>query len=93
MLTYVNITAMNRIDVVGSRPTHPNKEIEAAVKYAEANGWRYKAVGKSSHAWGRLLCPFPDTTGCRLSVWSTPQSPEDHAKRIRREVAKCPHKS
>ena len=76
---------------MASRPTHPNKEVEAAIAYAEAKGWRYKAAGKSAHAWGRLLCPFADTTGCRMSVWSTPMSPEDHAKRIRRKAETCPH--
>lgn len=76
---------------MGSRPTHPNKEIEAAVTYAEAKGWRYKAAGKSAHAWGKFLCPFADRSGCHVFVWSTPKRPESHAKEIRRTVGKCPH--
>lgn len=76
---------------MAARPIHPNKEIEAAIQYAEAKGWRYKASGKSAHAWGRLLCAFADRGGCQMSVWSTPASPEDHAKAIRRKAEKCPH--
>lgn len=76
---------------MGSRPTHPNKEIEAAIKYAESKGWRYKAPGKSAHAWGRLLCSLADRDGCQMSVWSTPKNPENYAKQIRREADKCAH--
>ena len=36
------------------RPRHPNKEIESAVKYAEAHGWEY--VRQGSHVWGVLHC-------------------------------------
>ena len=40
------------------RKKHPNKEIEAALKHAEENGWLVQKSGKSSHAWGKLLCPY-----------------------------------
>jgi hypothetical protein len=73
------------------RPRHPNKEIEAAVKYAEERGWRFIEPGGSAHAWGRLFCPHNDRDGCRMSVWSTPRSPENHARQIRRVVARCSH--
>jgi hypothetical protein len=75
---------------VGSRPTHPSKEIEAAVAYAEAQGWRWRKV--KGHAWGTLLCARHDRDGCFIFVWSTPRSPENHAKQIRRGVDRCPHK-
>ena len=37
---------------------HPNKEIQAALKYAEQKGWVIKVGG--SHAWGKILCPYKD---------------------------------
>ena len=37
------------------RSTHPNKEVEEALKYAERQGWRIEVGG--SHAWGKLYCP------------------------------------
>ncbi len=73
------------------RKKHPNKEIEAAIKFAESRDWRYHKTGKSAHAWGRLLCGFHNTEGCALSVWSTPRNPEVHAMQIIRRVKHCPH--
>ena len=32
---------------MAKRPKHPNKEIEAAILYAEKNGWIYKDSGKN----------------------------------------------
>lgn len=40
------------------RAKHPNKDIEAAMAFAEKNGWLFKDTGRSSHAWGKLLCPL-----------------------------------
>jgi hypothetical protein len=37
---------------MADRSKHPNKDIEAAIKYAEELGWEYRASGNSSHAWG-----------------------------------------
>lgn len=71
------------------RASHPNKEIEEAIQYAEGNGWRAKK--SKGHCWGRLLCGQGDTTGCQMSIWSTPQNPENHAKQIRRFVDRCSH--
>jgi len=73
------------------RPRHPSAAVEAAVKYAEELGWRYKAPGKSAHSWGRLLCPEHSRDGCLMSVWSTPRNAENHAKKIIRKVDNCPH--
>lgn len=72
-----------------TRPTHPNKEIEAAVSHSEELGWRF--VKGKGHCWGRLLCPRNDRDGCQISVWSTPREPENHAKRIRKVVDRCAH--
>jgi len=38
-----------------ARPPHPKKEVEAALRHAEENGWRVEVGG--SHAWGRIYCP------------------------------------
>jgi hypothetical protein len=73
-----------------ARPRHPNKEIEAAVQYAEAHGWTC-TLSKRGHAWGRLRCRHHQRGGCQLSVWSTPASPQDHADFLRRNVDRCPH--
>ncbi len=73
------------------RKKHPNKEIEEAIQYAESKGWRYKKAGKSAYAWGRLLCPETSVEGCQMSVWTTPRSTGNHAKRILRKVDNCDH--
>ena len=72
-----------------ARPRHPNKDIEAAVEYAENRGWRWRKA--SDHAWGVLLCPLEARGGHRISVNSTPANPFNHARRIRQVVNKCTH--
>lgn len=75
-----------------ARPKHPKREVEAALAYAEASGWRV-AVG-GSHAWGRIYCPY-NSAECRsgefciTSVWSTPKRPDNHADALRRVVNNC----
>src|SRR3954468_16239711 len=44
--------------VAKQRPRHPNKEIEAALAYAEGRGWRI--VRLRGHAWGKMMCPWND---------------------------------
>ncbi len=74
-----------------SRKKHPKPEIEAALKYAEQNGWR---VEVGSHAWGKIYCPY-NNKDCRcgefciVSVWSTPKNTGNHAKQIRRVIDNC----
>ena len=70
---------------------HPNKHIREAIEYALDHGWTLQKSGPRAHVWGRLLCPRRDRTGCIRAVYSTPRSPEDHAKDIRRAVDRCPH--
>jgi hypothetical protein len=72
-----------------ARPRHPNKEIEEAVQTAEALGWRVFVGG--SHRWGFLYCPEETRAGCKVGVDSTPQNPENHARRILRQINACPH--
>lgn len=76
-----------------ARKKHPNKEIEAAVCFAENHDWKYRKAGSSAHAWGRLSCPLNGREGCTMSIWSTPRSAENHAKQIIRNVKKCSHKT
>jgi hypothetical protein len=61
------------------RGTHSKKEVEAALAYAEQNGWRVQGGGKG-HAWGKMYCPDKDAECrcgefCISSVWSTPRIP------------------
>ena len=77
---------------LAKRPRHPNKEIVAALDYAEAGGWR--VVRLSGHAWGKIQCPRNDEefrcgTFCQTSIWSTPRVPEHMARHIRRVVDGC----
>lgn len=74
-----------------ARKQHPNKEIEAAICFAEAEGWRYKKAGSSAHAWGRIICALNSRDGCAMSIWSTPKSTHNHAKQIMRRVKRCSH--
>lgn len=71
---------------------HPNKEIDAAISYAITNGWHVKQGG--SHAWGQMKCPFNNKDCrcgefCRVSIWSTPKNPVNHAKQLRKVVDRC----
>ena len=71
---------------------HQNKEIAAALEYADSKGWRIVEGG--SHAWGQMYCPYNDKECrcgefCRASIWSTPKNPENHARQIRRIVDNC----
>lgn len=72
-----------------TRPRHPDKHIEKAVRYAESLGWRVQI--SSGHAWGKIFCPQSTRDGCYFCVWSTPRNAENHARHIRREVDLCPH--
>ncbi|RZI87656.1 MAG: hypothetical protein EOP15_13620, partial [Pseudomonas sp.] len=61
------------------RHAHSKKEIEQALRYAEAQGWRVVAGG--GHCWGKIYCPY-NSDECRCgefcvaSIWSTPKNPD-----------------
>ena len=81
------------------RKRHPNREIEAALKALEAAGWTVeRAKGRSAHGWGFVLCPANAGDACRsgvfcrMSVWSAPRSPRDHARELVRKADGCPMK-
>ena len=44
------------------RRIHPNKDIEAALSYAECQGWQVRPGG--AHCWGKMYCPWNDRA-CR----------------------------
>ena len=88
---FLSLTYVNKRIIIMSRPCHPNKHIEDAVCHAEKNGWRWKKPGKAAHVWGTIMCPLEDREGCRYQIFSTPRSPENHAKQIRRMIEKCNH--
>lgn len=73
------------------RKIHPNKEIEAAIQFAESKGWRFRKGGRSAHTWGLLYCPLHKREGCNMPIWSTPSNPDLHATQIRQRVKSCPH--
>lgn len=75
---------------MAKRHRHPKPEIEKAISEAEATGWVVTQDG-TGHCWGRLWCPG-GKGGCHFSIWSTPKKPLNHARHIRRQVKKCPHK-
>ena len=75
-----------------SRAKHPHKEIEQALLYAEAHGW--KIVTGGSHAWGKMYCPENNKycrcgEFCILCVWCTPKNPHNHARALCRIVDRC----
>jgi len=73
------------------RPRHPKSEVEEAVQYAITAGWRWLAGG-GGHAWAVLRCSERTRDGCQVYVFSTPQNPGNHAKRIKSAVDRCTHK-
>lgn len=77
-----------------TRSQHSKKEVEEALRYAEANNWRIEERKGNGHAWGQMYCPYNDDECrcgefCRASIWSTPANPGNHAKHIRRVVDNC----
>lgn len=77
------------------RSAHPNKHVEAALRYVESCGWAVeKSEGGSAHAWGTVKCPYNQQSCrcgafCAMSVWGTPKHPESLAKKIRSVADKC----
>lgn len=65
---------------------HPNKHIQAAIEYALKHGFTF-VLGRG-HCFGVIRCGVEGGV-CHKSVWSTPRSPEDHAKDLIRVVNRC----
>jgi hypothetical protein len=73
-----------------ARSRHPDKDVEAAISYAESNGWEVRVGGK----WGFLYCPYNDPDcrcggRCKAGIWHTPKSGGTHAKQLRAVVDGC----
>jgi len=81
---------MSNANCSSKRPRHSIKEVEAAVQYAEAMGWR---CDHPRGHWGRLFCAHADRDGCQVGVNGTPRNAEAHARQIKRAVDRCPHVS
>lgn len=61
------------------RERHQRKQVEAALRFAEAEGCTVE-VSHSGHTWGLVVAP----NGQRLRVWSTSKDPDVAARMIRR---------
>lgn len=72
------------------RRRHPKKEVEEALTEAEGVGWTVEPTA-AGHRWGVIRCPESSREGCELSIWSTPRNVGNHAKQIRRAIARCAH--
>lgn len=79
-----------------ARTKHPSKDIESALQELEALGWSVEeAKGRSAHSWGYVLCPANAGNACRsgvfcrMSVWSTPRNPRNHAHELIRKASGC----
>jgi len=66
-----------------SRPRHSKKDVEKALREAEETGCIVEQTS-AGHKWGRVITP----DGRAMSIWSTPRNPENHAKQIRRFIAR-----
>jgi hypothetical protein len=55
-------------------PKHPKKEVNEALDYADKQGLTVERTS-AGHKWGRIRC----SCGAFFSIWSTLQSPHDHA--------------
>jgi hypothetical protein len=68
---------------------YPNKHVQAVIDEATRMGWRLVKCG--GHFGGELYDPESSRAGCIVRIHLTPQNPEQHAKRLRRQVQQCPH--
>ena len=62
-------------------PKHPKKEVNAALDYADSLQFAVERT-VAGHKWGRIMC----TCRAWVSVWSTPRSPDNHGRQLRRWV-------
>ena len=65
------------------RKLHKDKTVNAAVVKLVAAGWTLREQGHLYH----LQCPCGQDF---VRVDSSPKNPENHARRILREAARCP---
>lgn len=66
------------------RPRHPKKDVEAVIAEVMATDlFRLSKNTGRGHRWATLLCRIGHREHT-IAVWSTPKSPSNHAKQIRR---------
>jgi hypothetical protein len=71
------------------RSKHPDKDVERALRAAEAAG--FIVVTGRGH-WGQLRCRGKPPNVCKtMSINGSPRNPGTHARQIGRFVARCPH--
>lgn len=68
-----------------AREKHPKKEVEAALADLESVGVRVE-VKHHGHVWARVYCPC-GASEHMTSVGSTPNVPENEARRLRGRAA------
>ena len=73
-----------------ARSRHSKKEIEAALQYAEAHGWRI-VQAQRGHNWGCMYCAHSQRDGCKIGIHSTPRNPYRHAQKLKAAVDNCRH--
>jgi N6-adenosine-specific RNA methylase IME4 len=69
-----------------ARRSHPKKDVEEALKYAESKGWTVE-VGWGH--WGRMKCPNHSPEGCLVSINGTPRNAGNHGRQLMRAVDRC----
>jgi hypothetical protein len=67
---------------------HSKKEINEVLDYADDLGLCIVQT-KAGHRWGRLEC----AESHKKSIWSTPASPGNHARDLRKWIEQHAHKS
>ncbi len=77
-----------------ARVRHPDKQVERALREAEALGWAVTVRHGKGHAWGLLRCPKPSEECrcglyCQMTVNSTPQNAVAHAAKLIGKVRGC----
>ena len=70
-----------------ARWSHSKKQLRDVLDEACAAGFDVYET-PSGHRWGYLEC---GKCGQQLSVWSTPKSPDNHAKQVRRFMHRHSH--
>src|SRR5215468_2864567 len=65
---------------------HPKKEVNEVLDYADMLGHKVEQTA-AGHKWGRITCSL----GHRVSVWSTPCNPGNHARDLRKWVDQHVH--
>ena len=67
-------------------PRHSKKEVNDALDYADQLGLEVEQT-PAGHKWGRIMC----RCGAFVSIWSTPRSPHNHGRQLRRWVDQHDH--